>query len=95
MIAELKPLFPLGQCVSTPGALEALARAGQSPAEFLDQHVRGQWGDVCEEDKRANEQALVDGERILSAYTTSLGVKFWVITASDRSSTTILLVEEY
>lgn len=95
VIAESKPLFQLGQVVATPGALEALAAAGQTPAEFLEQHVRGQWGDVCDEDKQANEDALKDGSRILSAYKTNQGIRIWVITEADRSSTCILFPEEY
>ena len=87
--------FPLGQTVATPGALEALEASGQTPDFFLDKHVQGDWGTVDDEDKRANDQALIDGERIVSAYKTLLGEKIWVITEADRSSTTILLPEEY
>lgn len=89
------PAFPLGQTVATRGALAALQEAGQSPTDFLARHVRGNWGDVNEEDKRLNDEALVNGERILSAYRTCKGVKLWVITEADRSSTCILLPEEY
>jgi hypothetical protein len=39
---QRRPLFPLGRLVATPGALAALQKAGQSPAEFLSLHVRGQ-----------------------------------------------------
>ena len=39
-------LFPLGQVVATPGALRALQKAEQLPAEFLDRHVNGDWGEV-------------------------------------------------
>jgi hypothetical protein len=95
MIAVPKPLFALGQMVATPGALDALTAAGQTPTEFVNRHVRGDWGDVCEDDKQANNDALASGERILSAYRTNLGVKLWVITESDRSSTCILLPDEY
>ena len=95
MIAEHKPLFPLGQIVATPGALDALGKAEQTPMEFITRHVRGDWGDVCEEDAEANEQSLKDGSRILSAYRTKLAEKLWVITEADRSSTCILLPEEY
>jgi len=90
-----KPLFQLGQCVATPGALEALQAAGQSPAEFLRHHVAGDWSDLCDEDRQANEDALQCGARILSAYKTNLGAKLWVITEADRSSTCILLPDEY
>ena len=95
-----KPKFPLGQILATPGALRALEEAGQSPAFFLERHLNGDWGEVCDEDKRANDQALVDGSRLLSAYTTLLGVKIWVLTeAADdqgrRASTTCLTPQEY
>lgn len=87
--------FPLGQLVATPGALGALQEAGQLPTDFLARHVRGDYGEVCEDDKRLNDEALVNGSRILSAYRTLLGVRLWIITEADRSSTCILLPEEY
>lgn len=95
-----QPRFPLGQVVATPGALEALEKSGQSPSEFLAKHVRGNWGDVSDEDKATNDQSLIDGSRILSAYRTSKEEKIWIITeACDdrgrRAATTILLPDEY
>jgi hypothetical protein len=88
-------LFPLGHIVATPGALEALDRAGQSPLEFLGRHVNGDWGDVPDEDKQEKDFSVQHGFRILSAYTTSAGEKIWVITEADRSATTFLLPSEY
>jgi hypothetical protein len=95
-----QPLFPLGQIVATPGALEALAEAGQSAVEFLAQHARGDWGEVCAEDRQLNDDAVRDGSRLLSAYRTKLNLKLWIITeAADdqghRAATTILLPDEY
>jgi len=92
--------FPLGRLVATPGALEALEQSGQTPAFFIDRHLRGDWGDVDAEDWQANDRALQDGSRLLSAYTTLKGKKLWVITeaAGDdgrRAATTILLPDEY
>ena len=87
--------FAIGQIVATPGALEALKNAGQTPDFFLDKHVQGDWGEVCDEDKLANDEALVNGERILSAYRTLRNEKIWVITEADRSSTCLLKPEEY
>jgi hypothetical protein len=81
--------------VATPGALEALAESGQSPAVFLVRHAGGDWGLVDEEDRLLNDEALRDGSRLLSAYETVRGVKLWVITEADRSATTILLPDEY
>ena len=91
----MRPKFQLGQLVATPGALRALEEAGQSPAFFLEKHVSGDWGEVNGEDKRLNDEALVTGERLLSAYRTLKGVKIWVITEADRSSTCCLLPSEY
>jgi hypothetical protein len=89
------PLFPLGRVLATPGALEALDEAKQSPEEFLRRHQRGDWGELCEEDKRENEFSLVHGFRILSAYRTTAGVRLWLLTEADRSVTTLLLPSEY
>lgn len=87
--------FPLGQTFVTPGAQEAIRDAGQLPLEFLLRHQAGDWGEVCEADKRENELSLAEGFRLLSAYRTRGGERLWVITEWDRSSTTILLPSEY
>jgi len=95
-----KPKFPLGRILSTPGALDVLKESGQSAAVFLDRHATGDWGNLSDDDKRLNDEALIDGGRILSAYKTRLGTKLWIITeaaddAGHRAATTILLPEEY
>ena len=94
------PKFHPGRLLATPAALEAITEAGQSPAEFLDRHARGDWGEVGDEDRRLNDGSLRDGSRLLSAYATAGGVRLWVITeAADeggrRPATTILLPDEY
>lgn len=89
------PRFPLGQVVATPRALRALQEAEQEPMEFMTRHVRGDWGELDDEDKQANERALREGLRILSVYHTSDGVRLYVITEWDRSVTTLLLPDEY
>jgi hypothetical protein len=89
-------LFPLGQIVSTPGALEALKQEGSTGLEFLNRHVTGDWGDLCDDDKRENELSVKEGFRILSAYKLpQTGAKLWIITEADRSVTTFLLPDEY
>ncbi len=88
-------LFPLGHLVATPGALEVLEAAEQSPFEFLARHEQGDWGDLSDEDKRENEFSVPRQLRILSAYHTKNDEKIWIITEADRSSTTILLPSEY
>lgn len=95
MIATPTRKFALGKVVATPGAIQVMEEAGQSPAEFLIRHASGDWGLVDAEDKQANDEAVNDEGRLLSAYQTSKGVKLWIITEADRSATTILLPEEY
>ena len=87
--------FPLGRVVATPGALEALEKAGQQPQEFLDRHAQGDWGELDSHDIRENEISLRSDFRLLSSYTTAAGDKLWIITEADRSATTLLLPEEY
>lgn len=90
-----KPLFSLGQVVSTPGALQALKQNDQTAAEFIGRHLLGDWGHLCPEDWQANEEAVEQGLRLLSAYRLEDGTKIWIITEADRSATTLLLPEEY
>ena len=93
--------FHPGQIVATPGALEAIRASGQSPEVFLGAHLEGYWGgDLCEEDRRLNDEALIDGSRLLSAYRTLRGERLWIITEAvgddgRRASTCLLLPEEY
>jgi hypothetical protein len=88
-------LFALGRLVATPSALAAMEKNGKGCTEYLERHVHGEWGDLCDEDKRANDEAVADGLRILSAYRLPDGERLWVITEADRSVTTILLPAEY
>jgi hypothetical protein len=88
-------LFPLGQIVATPGTLEVLEAAHQSPAEFLERHAKGDWGELSADDVAENEFSLKNGFRLLSSYCTAAGQKLWVVTEEDRSLTTVLLADEY
>ena len=85
--------FPLGQVVSTPAAIEAVDP--DDMRQCLARHVAADWGDACAEDREENETALRCGLRIFSVYRDRNGVKFWIITEADRSSTCILLPEDY
>ena len=87
-------LFSLGQVVATPAALSLLEKLKRTPAEFLRRHQSGDWGDLCKDDLQANDDALKHSDRIFSSYTID-DDKIWIITEADRSSTCILLPEEY
>jgi len=86
-------LFPLGDVVITRNAKDTV-----HPADVvvgLDRHTRGDWGTLCPDDASENELSLREGYRLLSSYSDRSGVKFWIITEADRSSTCILLPEDY
>lgn len=92
---QQQPRFSLGQVVATPGALQALEEAHQTPYEFIGRHIIGDWGELDKADIAENELSVKEGFRILSAYKLRSGVKIWIITEADRSATTLLLPEEY
>jgi len=87
-------LFALGQVVSTPNAL-AFAKKNQIDlGHLLTRHQTGDWGDLDDEDKEANEEALVKDTRIFSSYSVAED-KIWIITEADRSFTTFLMPKDY
>lgn len=92
-VTIIAPKFTLGTVVITTHANSVLDR--DDVLRCLDRHVIGDWGDVCDDDKSENELSLKEGFRLLSAYTDRHGTKFWIITEADRSSTTVLLPEDY
>ena len=85
--------FNTGKIYATRGAIDTIPQDEIFAA--LDRHRSGDWGDVCAADRKANEDALREDERLFSVYHTQSGTKFWIITEWDRSATTVLLPEEY
>lgn len=90
----MNPMFPLGQIAITPGALEVLERLNISPHSIIQRHVLGDWGDMLDADRKANQLALEMGGRILPSYTLPGATRVWVSTEPDRTATTILLPDE-
>ena len=89
----METLFPLGRCVITANASDALDPDDVKSA--LDRHARGDWGELCEHDLKENELGLAQGLRLFSRYQSRCGRHFYVITEHDRSVTTVLLPEDY
>jgi hypothetical protein len=79
----------LGRLVITPAAL--LASSTDDICRAIDRHVCGQWGDVSEDERAANELALSTASRVLSVHHTPTGTELRVITTGDRFSTTVYL----
>jgi len=99
----INAIFPTGSIVASRGVYD-LACENPEFAKFiqksLNRHVKGDWGNLDDEDKRTNDQALKEGARLLSAYDDDRfpqhGVAtIWIITEADRSVTTILFPDEY
>ena len=90
--------FELGKTVMTRGLYERYT-SDDAFAEFVSHSFRKyancDWGDCVEEDKRSNDNAVKNGERILGVYKNADGETIWIITEWDRSVTTILFPEEY
>lgn len=93
--SKLVPKFNLGRIVATSGVMSL----GVDLIPFIRRHHCGDWGDLCADDKEANDLALANGERLLSKYhvdaASGIRVSIYVITERDHSLTTILLTEEY
>ena len=89
----LKPLFPLGSVYLTAG-VAALELEPDKIVRLLHRHQCGDWGDLDDEDKLANDRDLKCGERLLSRYDTEAG-PLYVITERNRSMTTVFLRNEY
>jgi hypothetical protein len=100
MINIPRRLFSSLKTLATPMALDALAAAHMQIDELLGRHFSGDWGDVDPDDVEANDEAIANGSRILSAYVLSTGLRIWVLTEAvgnngTRIATTILLPSEY
>ncbi len=87
----MQPLFPLGDVFATPAVLAI----GTDLDALIHRHHCGDWGNLEECDRRANEEALASGERILSCYRVADRRRIYIITERDRSRTTLMLPEEY
>lgn len=83
---------PLGEIVITPNA--SLQLMTEEVLTALSRHRSGDWGDLCPEDIQANEDALMEGGRLLSVYGSGHD-RFWIITEADRSVTTVLMPDDY
>lgn len=93
----MTPKFPLGQVVATAtiaAKMEEHPHFHTGVMQCLDRHVCGDWGLTCEEDIVTNNEALIYGNRVMSAYNID-GERIWIITEADRSSTTVLYPDEY
>jgi|SRR5690606_41964899 len=88
-------LFPAGDIVMTQGVSALIQRGEVNPSPYLQRHLAGDWGDLCDEDRRTNDDALEQGDRLFSSYQVTPALTIWIITDWHRSVTTLLLPDEY
>lgn len=91
--------FNIGRLFITSGAKAKWQARGdnwESEASVLvARHWRKDWGDMDAEDHAENDAALQDGGRLLSRYEVTPDFTIWIVTEADRSTTTVLLADEY
>ena len=90
--------FEFGQVVITRGINAEITRSIEFSQFILDSIAKYRncdWGDICQEDKKMNDNAVKnDDDRIVARYNNPHG-DIYIITEWDRSVTTILLINEY
>ena len=95
---NVAPKFQMGRLLMTRGVNDLVAERmdfAKFVGESLVRHRKGDWGNLCKEDREENELSLKEGFRLLSAYEADGLPKIWIITEADRSATTILFPDEY
>ncbi len=90
-----KPRFKLGRSICTPAARSTFSE--EEMIICLCRHLLGDWGDLCDDDRKANIAALNAKTpcRLMSVYKLDEERTMWIITEWNRSQTTILLPEDY
>ena len=92
-------LHNLGRVVAT--AAVAAAVPHHQITALLDRHATGDWGDLSEDDKAANDNAARNGDgRLFSSYPTPEHGTIWIITDDIRGEgegplTTVMFPEDY
>lgn len=94
-LPDRQRLFEPGVVQGTPKAIEAMRSAGQDPAELLERHLSGDWGDAHHDDVRENMVALKTRDRVIGVYTLSTGKTVVIITDEGHEMTTVMTPDEF
>ncbi len=90
---EAPPKFSMGRIVVTPAAEELLN--AETLYKLVRRHNRGDWGDISEDDRQSNEDALKsEYVGFMSVYNLPQGT-IWLITDAGRRVTTALTPSDY
>lgn len=91
----MNSLFDYGRIFISPGASQVFQMANENPHTYLNRHLTGDWGDLDDHDKSINRQALHQNLRLFSSYILKNKERIYIITESNRQTTTILTPDEY
>lgn len=99
---DLEPLFEPGAVAITQGFLDAIGHediATTIMVKCLLRHLRGDFGEICESDKKSNHRSIEERfGTIFSSYhinSAKGALKAYMITDADQTSTTLQLSSEY
>jgi hypothetical protein len=92
-MTKTKDKFSLGVIVMSSDVANEVGRA--TIRDAINRHAKGDWGEVCKEAWEENELAIIKGRRLLSSYRNDEGKRFWILTEADRTSTTVMIPEDY
>lgn len=93
LLENHSPRLSLGKVIITQAAEAAIKEAKEEGVPLLYRHLHGDWGDIPEQDWLQNELAILLNLRAWSSYRLSTGKMIWIITAANRSITTILIAD--
>ncbi len=82
---------------TTNGVMQAMLTDGEFSKQVgkcIERFSQRDWGDLCEDDKRMNDNANILKDRIVAKYETKLD-PIYIITEWDKSATTVLFTKEY
>lgn len=61
----------------------------------MQRHTHGDWGDVSDEEWKANDIAFQIGNDVISRYRDRNNPPFYIATTGNRETTTVFLEEEF
>lgn len=88
------PLFTLGSLQLSEKVHWLASKCLIDPLPYVQRHLRGDWGDLEETARQANDDALEQGAPMTSCYLITPRLILMVITSDDHGKTVVQLIEE-
>lgn len=76
----------------TSNARRVLDSTSISSEDLLKRHTSGDWGDISEEDKQLNNQALNAGGAVISTYRLAGDRVVWIVTPRGEHNSIFVLL---